>query len=106
MILWICNILNFYISVTESEATLYGKENEPKAIEKLAEVCGLNISEPSKCVPKDQKLLVCIPDGVIRDDEDNIEAIVEVKCPYKCAQEALETFAKSDGLILKIPKEL
>ena len=95
--LFILENIIIILSVSESEATLYGKENEPKALDKLAEVCGLNISEPSKCVPKDQKWLVCIPDGVVRDDEDNIEAIVEVKCPFKCAQVSLETVAKSDG---------
>ena len=52
---------------------------------------GVEIVEPKKTVDKEHKFLVCIPDGLIDTDK-----LVEIKCPYKCLTNSMESLAKSD----------
>lgn len=84
------------MSDNETAATLYGKEHEQAALEQLATVCGITITQPRKVVPRLNKWLVCIPDGLVEAGEGEEAAIVEVKCPYKCAEARLETVAEMD----------
>ena len=73
---------NFLLfKVSETAATLYGKEHEKDALEQLASVCDITITAARKVVPRLNKWLVCIPDGLVEAGEGEEAAIVEVKCP-------------------------
>jgi len=76
----------------DTEATVYGKEHEKDALKQLEEHLNIEIVEPKKVVDKQHKFLVCIPDGLIDDDK-----LVEIKCPYKCLTNSMESLAKSDS---------
>ena len=76
----------------DTEATLYGKEHEKDALKQLEEYLGVTIEEPKKIVDKEHKFLVCIPDGLIGTEE-----LVEIKCPYKCLKNSMETLAENDA---------
>ena len=76
--------------MTESEATLYGKEHERVCLTKLENVLGVKIAGGKKVVPRGHRWLVCVPDGLLED------AIVEVKCPFKCREKSFETLAETD----------
>ena len=89
-------MISILLSDNETAATLYGKEHEQAALEQLASVCGITITQPRKVVPRLNKWLVCIPDGLVEAGEGEEAAIVEVKCPYKCAEARLETVAEKD----------
>ena len=71
---------------------MYGKEHEKDAIDHLSKKCNISILDPKKIVPKGLKWLVCIPDGIL----EGKDAIVEVKCPYKCSNDILENVAETD----------
>ena len=75
----------------ETEATKYGQQHEKDAIKKLEQILGVRIDEPKKYVDKDHKYLVSIPDGLIDDDK-----LVEIKCPYKCSKNSMESLARSN----------
>ena len=85
-------ILMSSVKVSETAATLYGKEHEGEALDKLGEVLGLTILEAKKVVPPAQSWLVCIPDGLLEEDD----SIVEVKCPYKCRDNTFQALAETD----------
>ena len=85
-------ILISSVKVSETAATLYGKEHEGEALDKLGEVLGLTILEAKKVVPPAQSWLVCIPDGLLEEDD----SIVEVKCPYKCRDNTFQALAETD----------
>lgn len=84
------DILNFDFS-GDTEATKYGKNHEKDAVKKLEQILGVEVEEPKKYVDKENKFLVCIPDGLIGDDK-----LVEIKCPYKCSQATMESLARTD----------
>jgi len=84
-------ILSFKFS-GDTEATLYGKEHEKDALKQLEEYLGVTIEEPKKIVDKEHKFLVCIPDGLIGTDQ-----LVEIKCPYKCLRNSMESLAENDA---------
>lgn len=76
--------------MSESEASLYGKEQEAVCLARLETALGVSIVEGKKVVPRGQRWLVCIPDGLVED------SIVEVKCPYKCRENSFESLAETD----------
>ena len=57
----------------------------------MEQILGTKIKEPSKVTDKENKFLVCIPDGLIGDDN-----LVEIKCPYKCRDTTMENLANND----------
>ena len=62
------------------------------ALSQLGEVLGLTIVEGKKVVPPAQSWLVCIPDGLVEEED----SIVEVKCPYKCQDRSFQALAETD----------
>ena len=48
--------------------------------------------EGRKFVPPSQRWLVCIPDGLVEEED----SIVEVKCPYKCRDQTFQALAETD----------
>ena len=96
---WGCAIFTniFTISVTDTEATLWGKNHESKALETLEKTRNITINQPKKFVPKQYKWMVCIPDGlVVEKDKSGNTCIVEVKCPFRCKDAKLEDVAGTD----------
>eukprot|EP00092_Neocalanus_flemingeri_P035623 GFUD01038780.1.p1 GENE.GFUD01038780.1~~GFUD01038780.1.p1 ORF type:complete len:448 (-),score=121.66 GFUD01038780.1:176-1381(-) len=75
----------------ETVATNYEKEHEKDALKKLELILGVEINEPKKFVDKEHKFLVSIPDGLIDHDK-----LGEIKCPYTCSRNTMESLAKSD----------
>ena len=91
-------IFSLFSASGDTAATEYGKTNEEVALRQLEEHLGVTIVEPKKIVDKEHKFLVCIPDGII--DEDTL---VEIKCPYKCADDSIEALARNDpGFCLEL----
>ena len=73
--------------------TRWGQEHEKDAVNKLEQILNVKVDPPRKCVDKEHKFLVCIPDGLIDHDK-----LVEIKCPYKCSTASMETLARSGNI--------
>ncbi|KAG0417891.1 hypothetical protein HPB47_005279, partial [Ixodes persulcatus] len=55
---------------------LYGRDNEPKAIERLETDKGVNVKKCGLFVDREYPYLAATPDGLVGED-----TVVEVKCP-------------------------
>jgi len=84
-------ILSFDFS-SDNEASRWGQEHEKDALKKLEQILGVQVEPPKKFVHKEDKFLVCVPDGLIDEDK-----LVEIKCPYKCSSASMETLARGDN---------
>ena len=92
MTIFLTHIVIISVLVSDTEATVWGKEHERDAIQKLEEVLGVTVAAAVKVVPSSHRWLVCVPDGVVSEDN----SIVEVKCPYKCQNSSFERLAETD----------
>ena len=84
-------ILSFDFN-SDNEASRWGQEHEKDALKKLEQILGVQVEPAKKFVDKENKFLVCVPDGLIDDDK-----LVEIKCPYKCSAASMEALARGDN---------
>ncbi|XP_034241197.1 uncharacterized protein LOC117645249 [Thrips palmi] len=61
-------------------ATMYGLENEPKARATYAKKCGVKVVENGILVHPDVPWLGTSVDGVVVDDEEKPQKVIEIKC--------------------------
>jgi hypothetical protein len=68
------------------EAVVHGKTFEQTAIDKFSEVSGKTVSKCGLFVDVTDPFLAGSPDGVVQEDEEEEDALLEVKCPFKGRQ--------------------
>lgn len=85
------NIL--YTTFKGNEATRYGQEHEPVAIQDFEDITGYNVSSCGFFIGKENEyFLGASPDGIIENDPDSI---LEIKCPHVLKNATLEDAVKN-----------
>lgn len=71
-----CTVACLLYTFACTPAMQYGRDNEPKAIERLETDKGVNVKKCGLFVDREYPYLAATPDGLVGED-----TVVEVKCP-------------------------
>ena len=87
-------------SVPLNSAMAHGREFEPLGIEALSKLCNLNIQDSGFWIDTERPWLGATPDGLIYNDENALEAVVEIKCPYSAKMDKIDNWKTSSNSCL------